>query len=129
MESKIFTNDEQNKRILNLGISRKTADVCFYCRTNEDNEDIAFFSFTNEAFWITDGNSDDVIVKWSYNKLLQMIKSCGCRLAMFDDCFVVERLTDREQFEMSVDTTFDELIDCIEWLIKDKNFNEYYLNK
>ena len=58
-----------------------------------------------------------------------MIKSCGCRLAMFDDCFVVERWTDREQFEMSVDTTFDELIDCIEWLIKDKNFNEYYLNK
>ena len=93
--SQICTTKEQSQRLLDLGLKPETAD-CY----NREEE----YGFSN---WIGKPSLPTDIPAWSLHRLLEIYSTSD------DDCFVI-----------TINRTFDDIIDDIEWSI-----NKGYLNK
>lgn len=122
--SQICTTREQSERLIALGLKKETADCCYYYYDGE-----YLIAFAEDAKYPSD------IPAWSMSRLIELLP------------YSVERHNKNWTLEVSkgyvrygmVGTekvyvgfiqkpnTYDAIIDCIEWLIQDGDFEEEYL--
>ena len=123
--SQVCTTKEQSERLLALGLKKETADMGIVKSTNEIYVGCPTdYSFENSLH----------IPAWSLHRLIEMMPydfiynnntyelQITCNGAGYDD---------REDRYPIVgwwrSNTYDDIIDCIEWLIKAGYFNKEYL--
>lgn len=130
IKSQICTTKDQSKRLLELGLKPETADCHFEGRKNIHEEwevseiggCIHYYEFP----------------AWSLHKLIEMmpadIKPRDTWYNRITDGIVVLYVCIDRGVEVlkSFDENsnlYDNIIDCIKWLIKEKYFNKEYLTK
>ena len=128
--SQICTSREQSERLLALGVKPETADMAI----EPDLES------TYEVYYISAyPPSKRGVPAWSLHRLMEIMPQCiyhknrMCFLFIDQSVYVQYRhslygasQTIMEQFMKS--NLWDNLINCIEWLIKEGYFNKEYLN-
>lgn len=136
--SQICTTKEQSERLLALGLKKETADMCInYSRK------LAYTFSYSEVLTLYDNygigklmEADSLLPAWSLHRLIEMMPyyftdnnntyelQITCDGAGYDD---------REDLYSIVgwwrSNTYDDIIDCIEWLIKEGYFNKEYLER
>lgn len=126
--SRICTTKEQSGRLLGLGLRKETADCHYEGRKNRYEEwEVAviggcYYSYDFPA--------------WSLHRLIEMMPNMLQNLYQLDfskrgvyyadfsngSYNIIECFTNRDI------SLYDNIIDCIEWLIKQGYFNKEYLN-
>jgi hypothetical protein len=130
-KSQICTDKIQSERLLSLGLKKETADCCYYYYDGE-----YLIAFAEDAKYESD------IPAWSLHRLLCIIPK---RIQAYDEVRRYKRnlyLSIDEDFNIRYEENVDvpcfdkifwsydiyqNLIDCIEWLIKEGYFNKEYL--
>ena len=126
-KSAICTSREQSERLLALGLKPETADMHWY-KPAECEHDYWFEGIGDS--WAT---SD--IPAWSLHRLIEMMPSVIYREGRLDYYLNVNRdgvIYDRMGIaciEYIYDNLFDNVVLCIEWLIKEGYFNKEYLEE
>lgn len=136
--TQICTTIEQSKRLLRLGIDPKTAD-CTYWKPNEF-EDYMLFPYGLE------NKEEDEVSAWSLHRLIVMLPTIiYTRTFSMPMNYPETKIIDYENNSVAYLNMFgsgemfnknkgkyalyDNLIACIEWLIKYGFFNKKYLLK
>ena len=130
--TQICTNKEQSKRLIELGLNPNTSDMHHYR--------------WSEGYWDIQncpprGSNSNFIPAWSLHRLIAMlpdeIEWLSVRLSRtcyFHPVFYKDKIayTDMEGWRHIFndnDNIYDNIIDCIEWLIKENKFNKKYLKE
>jgi len=122
-KSQVATSVEQSKRLLELGLKKETADMTIHIK--KDNS----WYVTAEPFyeWEDDMNTlpsweepELIIPAWSLHRLVEMINYPSNIDA------IKELLAAKTMFN---DRLYDRVIDIIEYLISNNNFNKDYLEE
>jgi hypothetical protein len=126
--SQICTTREQSERLFSLGLKKETADMVWthayystWAATAKENP-----LYFHEA-------DEDTIPAWSLHRLIEIMPQCiyhknrMCFLFIDQSVYVLYGASQTivEQFMKS--NLWDNLINCIEWLIKEGYFNKEYL--
>jgi hypothetical protein len=114
--SQIATSRVQSERLLSLGLKKETADMCWMygevlsCNPPELTVDIP---------------------AWSLDRLREMLNKSGVTISFVerDTSIIVERYGVFQNLCEIWDNVYDNIIDCIEWLIKQGYFNKEYLEE
>ena len=128
--SQICTRREQSERLLALGLKKETADCCYYYYDGE-----YLIAFAEDAKYPSD------IPAWSLHRLIEMMPKCVRAHSSEDDSPRLHPYVPKFDYQgvtiENIDETlaefyqhtdlFDNIIDCIEWLIKEGYFNKEYL--
>lgn len=144
--TQIATTIEQSKRLLELGLDPNTADM------HMTNASIKGPNYTDE--WSTsvvsykemmfvlmnakinlEDNVWDVLPSWSLHRIVSMLPSFFChnmrhfyiRLYKCKLCYNTARGSKKNIEFFKKDNLYDNIIDCIEWLIQNNYFNKEYL--
>lgn len=141
--TQICTTREQSERLLALGVKKDTAD-CRWVGLVKDarGNDIP----KKKQAWFTRTSNDesvmhcgfmryDFIPAWSLHRLIAMMPKCCKDRYLLQICSdeVVYSLIGTTEYGIECyyfhgkDSLYDDIIDCIEWLIKNKEFNKEYL--
>lgn len=129
--SQICTTEEQSKRLLALGLNAETADMSYQ---------VKFFDpFPQHLVDCTPSllthppiNDERFIPAWSLHRLIEMcplIPNPARFLAVASFKSVYVRMNDEVDMCYAGKGTYNNLIDCIEWLIREGYFNKEYLVK
>ena len=140
-KSQICTTKEQSERLLALGLKKVTADCVVTSIGSKDR-----LIHTEEPIYVTESLNSKRIPNypaWSFHRLIEMMPSNiienerrynfslghGCSLYTYDeinefgyyeyDCIGTSKITSN---------LYNDLINQIEWLIKEGHFNKEYLN-
>ena len=125
-KSAVCTSREQSERLLALGVKPETADM------------VHFFSQSLAQDWTivplaeneTAKNIEGVeIPAWSLHRLVSTLINNGIIITFIDDIVIIERYKDFQKSYEFWDDLCDNLIDGIEWLIKEGYFNKEYLEE
>ena len=122
--SQICTTKDQSERLLALGLKRETADM-MYCKTA-----------SGELITVKDDDYLEYLdfPAWSLHRLIEMMPydftdnnntyelQIACNGAGYDDLEDLYSIVGWWS-----DNTYDDIIACIEWLIKAGYFNKEYL--
>ena len=138
-KSQICTTREQSERLLSLGLKKETADMALIENWEYDLKDGKFFTgeYFERPIDYVEGMTGHYIPAWSLHRLIEMMPDC---LEMKDK----ENYTWKYLFRLShvqvmyevylyerrfseMDNVYNNIIDCIEWLIKEGYFNKEYL--
>lgn len=126
--SQICTTREQSERLLALGIKKETADMTIHIK-NDDG-----WYVTAEPFyeWEDDMNTlpsleetEPILPAWSLGRLIKLMPRTAIlhteegNVRIDIDMYAIEILVN--------DDSIAEAVSVIEWLIKEGNFNKYYL--
>ena len=110
-KSQICTDKNQSERLLALGLKKETADCALFLNGNNEFEQLSKF-----------GNWEkyaDMFPAWGLHRLIEIIhldiQTDGVYVSLYDFGFT--------QYK----NLYDNLISCIEWLIKKGYFNKEYL--
>ena len=110
-KSQICTSRAQSERLLALGLKKETADCMHnHCWAPEDGI-------------VTDTHA------WSLHRLIEIVPSTINKMLWFT-ITPYTALYDSVDYIKSFDSKdnlYDNIIDCIEWLIKEGYFNKEYL--
>ena len=125
-KSQICTTREQSERLLALGLKQETAD-CYLFEYDKEKYKVIAESWLD---LIADGEyylqyKDVCIPAWSLHRLIEMTK---LKVMLF--LYGVE--ISHPQWERTFvkhANVWDNLCDCIEWLIKEGYFNKEYLEE
>ena len=110
--SQVCTSKVQSERLLALGLKKETADMCLDIERNVSSSKLP------RAFTLK--NRHRIIPAWSLHRLIEMID---------DECVIhIDNFTIEGNLFEAYDNLYDNIIDCIEWLIKEGYFNKEYLN-
>ena len=119
--SQICTSRSQSERLLALGLKKETADMGIVKSTNEIYAGHPTdYSFENGLH----------IPAWSLHRLIEMcllIPNPPRFLAVTSFKTVYVRMNDEMDVCYIGKGTYNNLINCIEWLIKEGYFNKEYL--
>lgn len=125
--SQICTTKIQSERLLALGLKKETAD-CRLCSLVVDPNQYIIFEMGIQPL------DDDEIPAWSLHRLIEMMpydftyNNNTYELVITDNGAGYD---DREDLYPVVgwwrSNTYDDIVDCIEWLIKEGYFNKEYL--
>ena len=124
--SQICTSRKQSERLLALGFKPETADMVLVPSSRHDGSDVIRVRKTYLM-------EEDAIHAWSLHRLIEMMPSVIYREGRLDYYLNVNRdgvIYDRMGIaciEYIYDNLFDNIIFCIEWLIKEGYFNKEYL--
>lgn len=117
--SQICTTREQSQRLLDLGLEPETADM---------------YIFDDEVY-IGKPNIDD-IPAWSLHRLIEMLPSEIKQIDCYYNLIFEKNIIQYEDYGIDVlksfrDSTnfYDNIVDCIEWLIKEDYFKKEYLKR
>ena len=139
-KSSVCTSREQSERLLALGLKKETADMTIHIK-NDDG-----WYVTAEPFyeWEEDMNTlpsledpEQILPAWSLGRLIEMMPYC-VEMYKKDWCLQVSKgyaryaSIGKEKSYIGFlqkPNTFDAIIDCIEWLIREGYFNEEYLEE
>lgn len=124
-KSQICTSREQSERLLALGLKPETADMVHCIKTRnhlgDEIERHSYYSFGTEVDERPLGYANyEHFLAWSLHRLIEMSN------------IVIRVLRHRVSLSSgkgfsTEETLYDNLIDCIEWLIKEGYFNKQYL--
>ena len=120
--SQVCTSRSQSERLLALGLKKETADMHWY-KPAQFEHDYWFEGIGQE--W-----SENDIPAWSLGRLIEMMKKKNVRISFYKTQIKVWGSIGRDIFEKAFydkDNEWDNLCDCIEWLIKEGYFNKEYL--
>ena len=135
--SQICTTREQSERLLDLGLKAETADMCYqilYLDLGGVLKECTPSLEPDPPF-----NNDRFIPAWSLNRLIEMMPN---NIRVYDSIASLIVSNEKVQYyfhdvEYSDYLTsvgrwksgdiYDNIIDCIEWLIKEGYFNKEYL--
>ena len=107
--SAICTSLEQSRRLLELGLKKETADMYYEMKAEGELPRIMPHKTDMDYFNLW----DSIIPAWSLHRLIEMI----------DDSY--------EHYNwlgFIVEDDYDNMIQCIEFLIDDNRFNKEYLD-
>lgn len=107
--SQICTTREQSERLLSLGLNKETADMHWWIIPFSDDWRLSPFPHYDL----------DDIPAWSLHRLIEMISE-EIQTDWQSMCLQDKGFTKR-------DDLYDNIVDCIEWLIKEGFFNKEYL--
>ena len=114
-KSAICTSRSQSERLLALGLKKETADMMYESKLFGEIARIMPCKKEMDYFKLW----DSIIPAWSLHRLLMMLDSDvqtdGRYISLPHYGFVKK------------DNIYDNLCDCIEWLIKEGYFNKEYL--
>ena len=108
--SQICTTREQSERLLALGLKKETEDCC------HRNNSLDGKPYTTALFV---GKHSSDIPAWSLHRLIEMI---AYHVDIYGNGVVV-----MDEYFNDKDNLYGNMIDCIEWLIKEGYFNKEYL--
>lgn len=123
-KSQPYTTIEQSQRLIALGLKVETADCChWFC-----------ISCVDEPI------EGENIPAWSLHRLIEMMPNNIHKYNDIADLSVSNELVQYRFYDVDYNhdvclehfndgTLYDNLIDCIEWLINAGYFNEEYFNK
>ena len=123
-KSQIATSRSQSERLLALGLKKETADM--YYEMKAEGELPRLMPHTSEIdyfqLW------DSITPAWSLHRLASLCRTDNIIIAFNEkDCWGgnIKRISLRKSFEK--DNLYDNICDCIEWLIEEGYFNKEYL--
>ena len=116
--SQIATSRVQSERLLALGLKKETADMVYepFAETPILLED---------SMW--DVNCVLIIPAWSLHRLISLVNIDNIKIAINEkDCWGgnVLKIAQRKSFDKG--NLYDNICDCIEWLINEGYFNKEY---
>lgn len=135
--TQICTTKEQSKRLLELGLDADTSDMLIMPLPN--GKELIIQKFADESgnlYYKIKGEQWESSPAWSLHRLIAMLplkieddystesflKTEGSNIVYKEqDIFIYN------SFEK--DNIYDNIIDCIEWLIEDSHFNKEYLKE
>ena len=120
--SQICTTREQSERLLALGLKPETADMVLVPSSRHDGSDVIR---VRKSYLM----EEDAIPAWSLHRLIEIVPSTINKMLWFT-ITPYTALYDSVDYIKSFDSKdnlYDNLIDCIEWLIKEGYFNKEYL--
>ena len=126
--SQICTSRKQSERLLALGFKPETADMVLVPSSRHDGSDVIRVRKTYLM-------EEDAIHAWSLHRLIEMMPSVIYREGRLDYYLNVNRdgvIYDRMGIaciEYIYDNLFDNIVLCIEWLIKEGYFKKEYLQE
>lgn len=140
--TQICTTIEQSKRLLELGLDADTSDMCWLAKKlwGDDveipEEDRSYILSTNKDDSFCSRYDVDCVPSWSLHRLIAMLPGFFSNLGRqfnlkMDKCFLryCTARNDEYIYFQQKDTLYDNIIDCIEWLIKELYFNKEYLKE
>ena len=117
--SQICTSREQSEKLLALGFKKETADMHW-----------AYHSVTATRYVVAhpcDGVGE-CVPAWSLHRLIEMIQEVCPQVVIIFHRVDIRSNVKRIAYSFDVcDNLYDNIIDCIEWLIKEGYFNKEYL--
>ena len=133
--TQICTTIEQSKRLLELGLDDNTADM--FHPAQHIGKDIVRYS--DSPMRVQEEHFEifvDDLPAWSLHRLIAMLPDFFSNLGRqfnlkMDKCFLryCTARNDEYIYFQQKDTLYDNIIDCIEWLIKGNKFNKEYLKE
>ena len=125
--SQICTSRVQSERLLSLGLKKETADLC-WVPLNDGTEVLGFSTEIRL----------DKIPAWSLHRLIEMMPNNIHKYNDIADLSVSNELVQYRFYDVDYNhdvclehfndgTLYNNIIDCIEWLIKEGYFNKEYL--
>lgn len=137
--SKICTTKEQSNKLLELGISKETADMLILPLPN--GKELIIQNFADESgnlYYKIKGKQWESSPAWSLHRLIEMLPNVislakgdlRYKTLLSDSVHYVTMYNDDDKeipFNRGEFTLYDNIIDCIEWLIKEGYFNKDYL--
>ena len=120
--SQICTSREQSERLLALGLKKETADMYWSNVLTNGNREWLLIPIPIQAY------TEMEIPAWSLHRLIEMIQSIFVRVNLCGWWVQIERkLFHEEYYGNKYNNLYENLIDCIEWLIMEGNFSKLYL--
>lgn len=128
LNSQICTTREQSERLLALGLKKETADMHHYQYVEGGRWNV-------EARPSIAGYNNRLVPAWSLHRLIEMMPSTLQDLYELDfskRCVYYADFSNGsfnfiQSFAKPATTLYDNIIACIEWLIKEGYFNKKYL--
>lgn len=140
--TQICTTKEQSRRLLELGLDADTSDMCWLAKKlwGDDveipEEDRSYFLSTDKDGSFCRRYDVDCVPAWSLHRLIAMLPDFFSNLGRqfnlkMDKCFLryCTARNDEYIYFQQKDTLYDNIIDCIEWLIKENHINKNYLKE
>lgn len=125
--SQTCTSREQSERLLALGLKKETADMCHFWHWESDDYSRLC------ASWEFAHRSNKDIPAWSLHRLIEMMPTLIYRrerqywLDINNDGVCYNTNGGFACVEYIADNLYDNILYCIEWLIKEGYFNKEYL--
>lgn len=131
--TQVCTTREQSERLLALGLKQKTADMYLTrCFVGNNGAPMIFVGTTHKPSTVLFSKED--IPAWSLHRLIAMLPKT------YRDNFYLQicgsdihyRLNGSVEYgiiNFNKENLYENIIDCIEWLIKNNYFNKQYLNE
>ena len=119
--SQVCTSRSQSERLLALGLKKETADMALHFSCIDTNGNEYYIPYII-------GHQCTGIPAWSLHRLVSLCNTDNIKIAFNEkDCWGgnVLRISQRNSFEK--DNLYDNLCDCITWLIKEGYFPKEYL--
>lgn len=130
--TQICTNKEQSKRLIDLGLNHNTSDMHHYR--------------WSEGYWDIQncpprGSNSNFIPAWSLHRLISMLpneiewlsvmlsRTSSYHPVIYKDKQPYAYIERWSHVFNDKDNIYDNIIDSIEWLIKENYFNKEYLKK
>lgn len=113
--SQICTTRDQSERLIKLGLKKETADMCWGTITINGEP----ITFSSEDRWDNVEVTETHFPAWSLHRLIEMISE-EIQTDWESMCLQDKVFTKR-------DNLYDNIVDCIEWLIKEGYFPKEYL--
>ena len=138
--SQICTTEEQSKRLIALGLKAETADMSYQVKYRDPLPQY-LIDCTPSLLTYPPINNERFIPAWSLNRLIEMMPN---NIRVYDSIASLIVSNEKVQYyfhgvEYSDYLTsvgrwksgdiYDNIIDCIEWLIKEGYFNKEYLEE
>lgn len=138
--TQVCTTRDQSERLIALGLKKDTADMYLTrCFVGNNGTPMIFIGTTHKPSTVLFSKED--IPAWTLHRLIalcpkmivchqsehEMSLSVTHNGAYYEDNFTYPT-EEIECFDLS-QNLYDNLIDCIEWLIKENHFNKQYLNE
>lgn len=138
--SQICTTREQSKRLLALGLKKDTADMMYVVLVKDflgkdvpNAERVYSLCTWHEETSMSVGlEKREYIPAWSLHRLMEMcplIPNPSRFLAITSFKTVYVRMNDKMDVSYGGKGTYDNLINCIQWLIGKGYFNKEYLEE
>lgn len=135
--SQICTSVEQSKRLLELGLKPETADMSYYVLDSEPVLIIGMAQVYRETLKggkIVETRNAEIIPAWSLHRLIEILPSGISKIDCYYGLTFDKDIIQYEDYGIDVLKSFgdnpclyDNIVDCIEWLIKEGYFNKEYL--
>lgn len=136
--SQICTTNEQSERLLILGLKKETADMSMYYKTHDLSggkiePDPEFLGYLTHPMPCEERQTvlfsrQKFIPAWSLHRLIEMIQEVCPQVVIIFHRVDIRSNVKRIAYSFDVcDNLYDNIVDCIEWLIKEGYFNKDYL--